>query len=766
MQQVQQPPTRRSSPRLLARSWHFVQHVLVHGLHLYWRFIKWIGGIILSFLIGTVVYNEIYAYFTQKGQFDPIDVLHLPIVLFIATHLIATVSTLIIFATVTLASFITHTRTQATPQPAVRSEYTLQRVNRLDPAHYKLYRYLPHVYIKREADEMARKLLHQLAANPDTTLGICVVGLPAQGKTRLTWDAMQAELGDWTLVRWLDDLHEFANPNEATTINDLPRRFTEAGARLIVIATCRDGDNYTQAQKHLGSLLERLHIIPLENISAGEAVDLAKELTRAGVDVHGDEFDGTPGSLVLGIQRMAGRYLNLALSARQVLKTMKLLRSAKIYTYPETRVRAVARDVFGFDEREWRRACEMLDQEHFVRLFMNSKERLILEPIAEVYIEKVVVDYPTQHMTLVDEWPRLQTCLMKMHDADGLNRLGIAFAERLQGNQRLNQQHAIECYKSAQEVYTREHAPDDWAMTQNNLANALGDQAVLLEGEQQKYLLQEAIEAYRLALQVRTREHAPDDWATTQNNLAAALTSQAALFEREEQMRLLEEAIEAYRLALQVRTREHSPNQWAMTQNNLATALRNRASLLEGEDQMELLEEAVEAYRLALQVYTREYASNQWATTQNNLATALSLQASLLEGEKSKRLLKEAIQAYQDVQQVYTREHAPDRWRSVQIGVAVTYVQMSSLTEIVSERDRLLHNAQQHANTALSATPAGVSPRYRTRAMELSRMIAKMLKDDGEAEKEKEEKDGQDHEAKEDDEDGKGEDDRDEQEKG
>jgi len=743
---------------MLARSWRFVQRVLAHGLLLYWRFIKWIGGIILSFLIGTVVYNESYAYSTQKGQFDPIDVLHLPIVLLLEAHLIATVGALAIFAAVTLASFIAHTRTQATPQPAIRSEYTLQRVNRLDPAHYKLFRYLPHVYITREADEKARKLLHQLAAGPDTTLGICVVGLPAQGKTRLIWDAMQAELGDWTLVRWLherqqsfdyaaqrgqrlvlwlDDLHEFANPNEATTINDLPRRFTEAGARLIVIATCRDGDNYTQAQKHLGSLLERLHIIPLENISAGEAVDLAKELTRAGVEVHGDEFDGTPGSLVLGVQRMTGRYLHLTSSAQQVLKTMKLLRSAKIYTYPEMRVRAVAREVFGLNEREWRKTCETLDQEHFIKVFMTLEEQRMLEPIADVYIEKVVADYPTQHMTLADEWPRLQACLMKMRDADGLNCLGVAFNKRLQGNQRLNQQHAIECYKSAQEVYTREQAPDDWAMTQNNLAAALGTQATLFEGEEQKHLLEEALEAYRQVLQVRTREQAPNQWAMTQNNLAVALYDQATLFDGEQQVRLLEEAIQVYRQALQVWTREYTPGDWAMTQCNLASALHNQASLLEGKEQKGLLEEVIQIYRLVLQVYTREYTPTDWARTQKNLAIALSEQARLLEGEDQKRLLEEAIQAYQNAAQVYTRQHAPERWRNTQLGIAAIYGQMSSLAESVEERNRWLHEAQRCADAVLSATLEGL----RDAAMGSSRMIAKLLKDDGEVEGDDEEDD-------------------------
>ncbi len=189
----------------------------------------------------------------------------------------------------------------------------------------------------------ARKVLLDLISQDrssfqDSVLGICIVGRPAQGKTRLAWEAIHAQpqLANWTLIRWpheriypfnftaqrgqrlilwLDDLHEFANPNEATLINDLPRRFGEAGTHLIIVATCRDGDNYLQAQKHLGSLLERLVPIPLADIETSEAVELAKALTKEGIEVYGNEFDGTPGSLVLGLQRMQGRYLHLLLTA-------------------------------------------------------------------------------------------------------------------------------------------------------------------------------------------------------------------------------------------------------------------------------------------------------------------------------------------------------------------------------------------------------------------------------------------------------------------
>ena len=111
--------------------------------------------------------------------------------------------------------------------------------------------------------------------------------------------------------------------------------------------------------------------------------------------------------------------------------------------------------------------------------------------------------------------------------------------------------------------------PLDWAMTQNNLGNAL---ARLGERESGTARLEEAVAAYRAALEERTRERVPLQWATTQNNLGNALRT---LGERESGTARLEEAVAAYRAALEERTRERVPLDWAMTQNNLGNALQS-----------------------------------------------------------------------------------------------------------------------------------------------------------------------------------------------
>ncbi|HTR16762.1 MAG TPA: hypothetical protein VMI52_06995, partial [Acetobacteraceae bacterium] len=123
------------------------------------------------------------------------------------------------------------------------------------------------------------------------------------------------------------------------------------------------------------------------------------------------------------------------------------------------------------------------------------------------------------------------------------------------------------------------------------------------------------------ALQERTRERVPLAWAMTQNNLGNALST---LGERESGTARLEEAVEAYRDALQERTRELVPLDWAMTQNNLGTAL---STLGERESGTARLEEAVAAYDAALTVFVPAQADYYTDGCRANQAKALALLA-------------------------------------------------------------------------------------------------------------------------------------------
>ena len=210
--------------------------------------------------------------------------------------------------------------------------------------------------------------------------------------------------------------------------------------------------------------------------------------------------------------------------------------------------------------------------------------------------------------------------------------------ERESGTARLEE--AVAAYRAALEERTRERVPLDWAMTQNNLGNALssarragerdgaagGGGRGLSRGAGGKDARAGAArlgERRRTTSATRFRRSASGragrrGWrrrsrpiarrwrngrasgcrSTGRGRRTTSATRSGRSGERESGTARLEEAVAAYRAALEERTRERVPLDWAMTQNNLGNALR---TLGERESGTARLEEAVAAYRAALE---------------------------------------------------------------------------------------------------------------------------------------------------------------------
>jgi len=233
---------------------------------------------------------------------------------------------------------------------------------------------------------------------------------------------------------------------------------------------------------------------------------------------------------------------------------------------------------------------------------------------------------------------------------------------------------AVEAYRQALTVYTREALSQQWALTQNNLGAVLTSEGERVAGAEGVGLLTQAVEAYHQALTVRTRKQFPQDWATTQNNLGAVLRRQGERVAGAEGVGLLTQAVEAYRQALIVRTREHFPQDWATTQSNLANVLTSEGERVAGAEGVGLLTQAVEAYHQALTVRTREQLPQQWAETQNNLGNVLTRQGERVDGTEGVGLLTQAVEASRQALTVRTREALPQQWATTQdtLGVALT----------------------------------------------------------------------------------------------
>ncbi len=225
---------------------------------------------------------------------------------------------------------------------------------------------------------------------------------------------------------------------------------------------------------------------------------------------------------------------------------------------------------------------------------------------------------------------------------------------------------AVAAYKAALEVYTRTDMPPQWAMTQNNLGNALQALGERRGGEAGAAALADAVAAYAAALEVYTRADMPADWAMAQNNLGNALRTLGERLGGEAGRTTLADAVAAYELALEVYNRKEMPAQWATTQNNLGNALRALGDRSGGEAGAKALADAVAAYEAALEVYARKDMPADWAMTQNNLGVALRALGERSAGEAAAAALVDAVAAYEAALEVYTRADMPADWAATQ----------------------------------------------------------------------------------------------------
>ena len=721
----------------------------VHPDHPFWgpviTVLAWLWGVIQWFwtaVILALVANFLTALLTT-GLKDDTDPRKWGVILLAEDHLLRAGGLVVVAALLTIAAY----RAELSKRKAKEREeqeqrllpYVVKQVDQLDPREGVPYihQYVQRAYLTREADHQARVALERAASqsNPLTQgekQGICIFGRPTLGKTRLAWETLRKALPRWTFVLWpherpypfdfnaqrgkqialwLDNLHEFVNENEAHALNDLPRLF--AGSRLVIVATCRDGDDEQEARKKLESLMERLTPIRPQDIRPDEAEQLRELLKQEGVVPPEDEFDGTPGSVLLGVQRMTGRYRDLDEAARQVLRAMKLLRSVGIYSYLASRIRATAASIFRFDSEGWQRARTILIKEGFVQpQSPGIDNERILVPVANVYLEKAVFDYPQPGEELSDYWPKLEQSFMQQQDADALSELGAAFGELRQGDRLVNNRHAEACCRAALRLYHREKTPIRWTITQHTLGNALRALAERIGGPERADLLEQAVQAYTAALEVFTQQRLLLAVAQTQTNLGVAFGLQTTMSQGPERIALFNRAAEAYQAALEIYSQKETPTPWARTQNNLGNLLSDQARWMEGKERATLLEQAIEAYRQALKIAWSEQDRYTLAMVQHNLGVALNDQATVADEQTRPLLLQQAVQAYQRALTVRTEQDAREEWAETQGHLGIALNDLAEVAATEAECTSLLAQAVEAYCKALRVFTPQNAPFY------------------------------------------------------
>nr|QNT35502.1 cell division coordinator CpoB [uncultured Methanosarcinales archaeon] len=349
---------------------------------------------------------------------------------------------------------------------------------------------------------------------------LLIIGMPKAGKTRSAYQAMKLVLPEFYIIRppagklpdfifprfkknyllFFDDLNKFTDVNF-----DFKRfldKFRSKSNRMIIISTCRSGDELDTIKNKSTEFFRRFDIVDLNNypLSEAEGEQLAKDV---GVEWKPEQFNATAGSVVLDDEDMKKRYRYLNDRQKAILRTCKLLRSANIFTYKKDLIKNVCDHILEtkINENNWIDLISSLECNSFITNPERSFNRV---DMYDSTLDSIVYDYSPE-----DHLPSLLELLIGLKDAENLFYLGNAFYEKKDyGN-------AEKSYKNSLEFNP------DVVVTHSNLG--------LLLHNLKRY--DEAEKEYRDAIR------ADLDYAASHSNLGLLLNDQERYGEAEEEYR-------------------------------------------------------------------------------------------------------------------------------------------------------------------------------------------------------------------------------------
>lgn len=318
--------------------------------------------------------------------------------------------------------------------------------------------------------------------------GILLLGESNAGKTRLALEVLKQVLPDWLLIRWqpyytsnhippiqalserslvllLDDLHDYVSPQisslravnrgndpyggmapsfenpRVTALRTLLETLLQVASNLVIVATCRS-EYLNSVNAELGDhLLIRLRKQRLPSFDSNSEDSHVKPILAAFQQkgsIRLEDWDGTIGSLVLGLSRKHDQYIALPEYAQLVLRAIKLLAYATIFAYPEQHIRKICIGIFPKarnlqSDELWQDTMDLLLLKQFIiEDFDKTNGQSNLTIRNDSYLERVISDYPPPYRLtrLEQDLSRLVEILSNLGDAEALSRLAFSFSMR------------------------------------------------------------------------------------------------------------------------------------------------------------------------------------------------------------------------------------------------------------------------------------------------------------------------------------------------
>jgi len=278
-------------------------------------------------------------------------------------------------------------------------------------------------YIQAFAQRSGDKLIQEAIEKRSDVL---ILGKTMQGKSREAFQSLY-ELRDkmkgfWFIrpqvkrdvknvpkknktIIFLDDLNKFAD--EKFELKEFKLNFKEA----IVIATCRSGDELVKACDKYSHEIEEFKKVKLEHIEVFAARELAQKTKRTL-----DEFDGTPGSIILGLGVIKEKINGLSEEAKALLKAIKLLAISYIYFPSIKLVKRVSEEIFEAPGIQFEDNLKLL-----IEIGLIIEHKNLLRIWHDKYFDFIYFHIDFEYLS------KLRQILFNLKETDGLISLSAWF---------------------------------------------------------------------------------------------------------------------------------------------------------------------------------------------------------------------------------------------------------------------------------------------------------------------------------------------------
>ena len=288
-------------------------------------------------------------------------------------------------------------------------------------------------YHERPCDE---EIIKALAENSR----VLVIGRPRAGKTRAVFetvnyypnyhiymphskkmDISEIDAGEIEKksILFLDDLNRFTG---RFSYYELYKKFHDASDDLRILATCRTGEEADVFKdEEIARFVATFSKVIVEDISEEEGKIIAE---NAGIDFLPSQFDGTVGSILLGLGAMRRRYERLEEQEKILLRLVKILAEGRTYSIEKNMLKKLFLQWIENEGIDPHQTFESSFQQLEENSFLREDDQKLVRSACDPYLE--IIKYEVLDSDLLE----MRELFCDLGYTEGLMNLGTAFSNR------------------------------------------------------------------------------------------------------------------------------------------------------------------------------------------------------------------------------------------------------------------------------------------------------------------------------------------------